>query len=261
MMRGAVALMWRRMLLSLGEEMHDRANFAAEVGGQLFSIGISALFFAIIYQHVPSVAGWKYEEALLVLGLYELVSALTGFVLRKNLRRLPRLVRYGQLDLQLTQPVDMQLNLIRHFDFHYLGALIGSLVILSYAFSALNVSVLASLAYAFAFASLGFAFTWSVIFGLNTLGFWLIRNDNLGHLADAILGLAHVPVDAYGLGIATGFRLILPLAIIGTIPAEVILGKADWVSVIASTGIVIVLFVVSRGFFFWALRSYNSASG
>jgi len=54
--------------------------------------------------------------------------------------------------------------------------------------------------------------------------------------------------------------LVIPIGLITTVPAEVLMGIFDWKWIGASLGFAISLFIISRKIFLLGLRSYSSAS-
>ncbi len=254
-------LFWIRIKLSIAAMMHDRVDFTIETLTQVGIIGTNLLFFIAIYGHVSSLNGWTYDQALLVLAIFQLTDDASTSILRTNVRHLPRFVQYGQLDTLLVQPVDPQLNLLRHFDFHKIGGIVGGLALMVYAISLNELSTVTTIAVVGVFLTIGFALHWAIIFGLCTLGIWFPRIEHVVHLAYTVLDLSRLPIPAYGRVPSLIFTFILPLTVISTLPAELILGTATMTSVVIAVAIVGILFLLSRAFFFWALKSYSSASG
>ncbi len=256
-----VRLLWKRFLLSIAESMHDRLDFTIELLTQLLVIILNVTFFTVVYQHVPSLGGYSYEQALLILGLYQLMDGISNFVLRNNVRYINKYVRLGEFDSMLTQPVDTQLNILRRFSITQLGVIAASVGIIGYA-AALLMLPLSQLLIAVLIAMLlGFLLHWAVMFGISTLGFWLIKMDHLAHLAMAILDLGKFPIGAYGARVGSFLTFVVPLAIVATIPAQLIFGEPVWHLVAITAIVILALFALSRAFFFWTLRSYSSVSG
>lgn len=256
-----VRLFWKRFLLSLAEAMHDRLDFCIELVAQALIIGINVTFFTVVYQHVPALGGYSYEQALLILGFYQLMDGLTNFILRNNVRFIAKYVRLGEFDAILTQPVDAQLNILRRFSLPQVGVIVTALGIIAYATSALALP-LGQLIPALAISLvLGFALNWSVFYGISTFGFWLIKMDHLAHLAMVILDLGKFPITAYGPRVGSFLTFVIPLAIVATIPADLLFGREVWNLIGIAAIVVVALFTLTRAFFFWALRSYSSVSG
>lgn len=256
-----VRLFWKRFLLSVAEKMHDRADFTVELIGQVGMVGMNLIFFRAIYANVPQLGGWSYHEALLILGLYQLMDGLSNLMLRVNVRRIAKFTRMGQFDALLVQPVDPQLNLIRRFDLANLGVMISGLLIIGYASQTLGLAPLLTVGITLISTVLGFLLHWSVMFGIATFGFWLIRIEHLAHLALVILDLGRLPTTAYGPYLGGFLTFVIPIALVATLPAQVATGQNVWHLVVIAATVVGVLFALSRAFFFYALRSYSSASG
>lgn len=256
-----IRLFWKRFLLSVAESMHDRLDFTIELVAQVLVLGINVTFFSVVYQHVPSLGGYSYEQALLILGFYQLMDGLSNFILRNNVRFIAKYVRLGEFDAMLTQPVDAQLNILRRFSLPQVGVIATSLIIIFYATAALALPAGLLIQALLISVSLGFLLNWSIMFGISTFGFWLIKMDHLAHLAMVILDLAKFPVTAYGPNVGSFFTFVIPLAIVATIPADLLFGTPVWHLVGIAAIVVVALFALTRAFFFWALRSYSSVSG
>lgn len=260
-MHRLIRLFWKRFLLSLAEMMHDRFDFSVELGTQLLVVVLNVTFFAVVYQHVPALGGYRYEQALLILGFYQVMDGLSMMVLKNNVRYINKYVRLGEFDPILTQPVDPQLNIIRRFAIPQLGVIATGLGIVGYAAQGLGLPLADVGLTLLVCLPLGFLLHWSVMFGISTFGFWLIKMDHLAHLAQVILELGKFPIGAYGSKVGSFLTFVIPLAIVATIPADSLFGAPVWHLVGIAAIVIAGLFVLSRAFFFWALRSYSSVSG
>ncbi|MBI4185859.1 ABC-2 family transporter protein [Candidatus Berkelbacteria bacterium] len=250
-----------RFLLSLSEAMHDRVDFCIETFAQLIVVSINLTFFTLIYQHISTLGGYSYEQALLILGFYQLMDGLSNLILRNNLRHISKYVRLGEFDSMLTQPLDLQLNLIRRFAVSQFGIIASGLLLIGYVTYALHLS-LGTLFLALVLSqSLGFLLHWSVMFAVTTLGFWLIKMDHLAHLGQVIVDLGKFPIGALGEKVGNFFTFVIPLVIVATIPTELLFDAPVWYLVGIAAIVILALFALSRVFFFWALRSYSSVSG
>lgn len=260
-MKRYLGLLWKRFALSLAEGMHDRLDFTMDALTQLGVMALNIIFFSVIYQHVPALGGWSYEQALLILGLYQLLDGACNFVLRNNVRHISKYVRLGQFDQVLLQPVDPQVNLLRRFRISQIGVMLSSLLLLGYAAQILGLGLWQTVGITTLSFGIGFMLHWSVMFGIGTIGFWMIKSDHITHLAQVILEIGRLPTTALGPKVGQFFTFVIPLAIVATIPAQLVFGQPVWPLAVMAGIVVLILFILSREFFFWALKSYSSVSG
>jgi ABC-2 type transport system permease protein len=81
-----------------------------------------------------------------------------------------------------------------------------------------------------------------------TLGIYFVRVDNLWVLGDTMMTIARNPVDIYGLVAQRFFLYVLPIALLGTVPARQL-----------TRGATVHDLTLSLAWAF-ALRAYSSAS-
>jgi len=254
-------LFWKRFLLTIAESMHDRVNFFIESASSLIIVGLNFTLFSVVYQHIPALGDYSYDQTLLVLGFYTLMDGISNFTLRNNVRHISRYVRLGEFDTMLVQPIDTQLNILRKFSLPDTGVIVVGLAIIGYSASELDLSFTNLFLTMAMTLPLGFLLHWAIFFGFCTIGFWLIKMEHLAHLAMTLLDLGRFPIGAYGPKVGSFLTFVLPLAIVATIPADLLFGRDVWQLVGIAAIVVVALFALSRAFFFWALRSYSSVSG
>ena len=95
--------------------------------------------------------------------------------------------------------------------------------------------------------------------------FWVsLRTFAPAGLSEVVLGLGlaseRYPYEAYSTPLRLLFTLVLPVAFLTTVPAEVLLGRASFpllaLGIVLSAG----FFAAARSFWLFALRHYTSAS-
>jgi ABC-2 type transport system permease protein len=75
-----------------------------------------------------------------------------------------------------------------------------------------------------------------------------------------VLASGRYPVAAYPAPLRLLFTLVIPVAFLTTVPAEVVLGRASTPMLWLGSGLAVGFFVVARQFWLYALRHYTSAS-
>jgi ABC-2 type transport system permease protein len=101
---------------------------------------------------------------------------------------------------------------------------------------------------------------YSLWFVLATTAIWFVKTWNATEVLRAALSAGRYPISAFPAGLRLLFTLVLPVAFLTTVPAEVLLGRSSGAWVLASAGVALTMLTISRLFWRLALRYYTSAS-
>src|SRR5207237_7576396 len=93
---------------SLLGEMAFRGNYLLKVVVELIWLGLLILFYRTIFARTAVVADWKESEYLFFLGCYYALEGLMETFFLSNCTEFAELVRKGDLDIILLQPIDEQ---------------------------------------------------------------------------------------------------------------------------------------------------------
>ena len=113
-MRGLESLFrYLRLFAALGRfslltEMAFRANYLLKITVEILWIVLLLLFYSTIFAKTTSVADWTENEYLFFLGCYYALDGLMETLFLTNFSEFAELVRKGDLDLILIQPIDEQ---------------------------------------------------------------------------------------------------------------------------------------------------------
>lgn len=244
--------------LSLAAEMEYRLNFLLGLLSSALTL-LGALFgLVLLYQGGYRPGGWAWEEALLVLAAFTLLQGLGGTLLAPNLNKIVEHVQQGTLDFVLLKPLDPQFWLsLRVFSPWGLGDFLLGLGLLFYAGLRLGLGAWDYLAFA-GYWVLGALMLYSLWFLLATTSIWFVKIYNVTEVLRGLLEAGRFPVGAYPALYRVFFTFVVPVAFLTTVPAQAALGRGE-VPLLAS-GLALSLFLLARGFFRFALRSYTSAS-
>jgi ABC-2 type transport system permease protein len=254
---------------SLVREMAFRGNFLIELVTNAFWFSAQIIFFSLIFGNVASVNGWDRNQYFAFMATGMLVNTLIEAFFMPNCSNFSELIRTGNLDFALLKPIDTQFLIsFEKFDFAAMCHLILPLSLLGYALvqmghppGAIDVVMYIGL------IGVGVAFFYSLMIVLASCSVWMGRNQGLYEFWFYITVFARYPRNIYG-GSRAGdilrvvFSYVLPILLVITVPAEIVVGKAlepSWITVVAVSGALAGLFV-SRRVFLLALRSYKSAS-
>jgi ABC-2 type transport system permease protein len=254
----------------LARELAFRGNFVVKISVEVLWFAILIFFWHIVFAQTGMVAGWSKEEYMFFVGCYFALEGLLETFFLGNCGEFADLVRSGDLDLALVQPIDAQfLVSCRNIDWTtapnvFMGSvvMIHALVALDWPFDPLRV-VLFLILFA---CSLGLAYSFLLM--LMSTSVWLIRNQSLYELWWLFTTLVRYPREIFAGTWAAplGHLLtyVIPIMLMINVPANVMVKGLDraleWPIIgltLAMTGISLSL---SRRFFRLALTKYRSAS-
>jgi ABC-2 type transport system permease protein len=175
---------------------------------------------------------------------------------------LAELIRTGKLDFILAQPADTQfLVSTRNFD---VGSLLNAVMAVSVMAWALNhlpgSTTVTGVLLAALLLPFGLLLHYGVMFPLVTLGFWMTKAQGLVTAYYQAFQIARLPREVFPTLFRFVFTWIVPLLLVANVPARTLLNGTwpSWAWVLI--GVSVVLVMLGRRFFSYALKSYTSAS-
>lgn len=255
---------------SLVRELTFRGNFLIEVITGAFWFTAQIVLFDIIYRHVPTIQDWSREEYFAFMATGMLINAFVEMLFMPNCAEFSELVRKGDLDFILLKPIDPQFLIsLQQVDLSMCAQMVLASSLLGYSLWSAGVTVtfISVLIYLLLIVT-GVAFFYSLMIALASTSVWLGRNQGLYDFWFYITIFARYPQNVYrqpGLVdiIWFTFSFVLPILLVVTVPARVLLQKSlepnVYVLVIAPAVTLLLLFV-SRRVFNWSLEHYRSAS-
>jgi ABC-2 type transport system permease protein len=252
-----VRLFWST---AIAAEMEYRLNF---VIATLTSLGyqVGSLFnLFLLYRTGYNLGGWRWEEALVVLGTFTILQGFAATFLAPNLNQIVKQVEQGTLDFVLLKPISSQFWLSTHrlSPWGFPDLFFGGAIVL-YAGHLLNIQPIAYLA---ALPSLGFGFVilYSLWFMLGATSIWFTKIYNVTEVLRGLLEAGRYPIAAYPPAYRFFFQFVVPVIFLTTTPAETLLNRVETPSLIGSAVLAVALLWCSNWFWRFALRSYTSAS-
>jgi ABC-2 type transport system permease protein len=276
---GGVARYLRLLLAlarySLARELAFRGNFLAKVTVELAWLFILLVFYRTIFLRTQNVAGWTEPEYLFFVGCNYAVAGFIETFFLENCNAFSDLVRNGDLDFYLLQPIDEQfLVSCRNIDWStmpnvFVGVLlmVGALLWQGWTFDPLRLALfLVTLV-------CGIAISYSFLLLLMSLSVWLVRNQSLYELWWLFTSLMRYPREIFVGTTGSGprppawapplglvFTYLLPVMVVVNVPARTMVKVLEPGIVAFTAAASVVLLWVSRWFFRLALRRYRSAS-
>lgn len=252
---------------SLAAELEYPLNAVIELVSVLGNLAGSLFVLQLLFAGGPSLGGWSWSGALVVLGLYTLLDGFTTCVLQPNLSRIVNHVQTGTLDYVLLQPIDSQFWLsARTVSPWGLPAIVAGLALIAWALAQQGAGVQGGLPMpgavllALALLLAALVILYSLWFVLAALSIWFVKVWNATEVLRYALVAGRYPVSAYPPALRLLFTFVLPVAFLTTVPAEALLGRGSAFWAIGSLLAAGLCLIGSRLLWRFAQRFYTSAS-
>jgi ABC-2 type transport system permease protein len=255
-------LLWLYVRLGTLNELEYRANFFMQLAQAAISLATALAGLGVVYAHTDSLAGWRSDELLALLGVYFLVGGLISFVIQPSMQRLMEDVRLGTLDFTLTKPEDSQLLVsARQVEVWKLLDVVLGIGVLSTALVRLGANVGVAQAVTFGIALLaGGVIVYSFWLILATMTFWFVKVDNILVIFESMYQAGRWPIGIYPPWLRAALTLLVPVAFAVTVPAEALVGRLAASTLLGAVGLALALLAVSRWFWSVGVRRYSGAS-
>jgi ABC-2 type transport system permease protein len=243
-------------------EVAYRVNFLVQLVQSLLSLATALGGLALVFSYTDTLAGWRPDEVVALVGVYILVGGVIGVVIQPSMEQLIESVHMGTLDFTLTKPEEAQLLVsIQAVDIWEILNILLGIGVLGAALVRLGGAV--GLVQAAEFGALllaggGIVYAFWLI--LATLSFWFVRMENILVIFQSLYEAGRWPVSMYPGWLRFGLTFLVPVAFAVTVPAEALTGRLTLPSALVALGLAAALLLVSRLFWKVGLRSYAGAS-
>ena len=93
---------------SLASELEYKTNILVDFVTAILSLIGSIFLLSIFFQNNGNIGGWRFEEALIIQGIYTILNGITNTWFNPNLTEIVKYIREGTLDFVLIKPIDSQ---------------------------------------------------------------------------------------------------------------------------------------------------------
>ncbi len=252
-----IQLFWRT---SISAELEYRLNFFFAALSSLGGLAGTLFSLSLFYQNGYNFQGWKWQEALIIVGVFTFLEGFSSTFLASNLNRIVKHVQNGMLDFVLLKPVSSQFWLsFNSLSMWGLPDMLFGLAIVFYAGSLLGVGIEG---YLFGAVPLlfGVIILYSLWFILGATSIWFTKIYNITEVLRGLLDAGRFPIGAYPPAYRFFFTFVVPVTFLTTVPAQTILGRGDPLWIVTGGVLAVVLLALSSYFWRFALRFYTSAS-
>ncbi len=257
----AVRLHLQGIKSALAVRMAYRADFFISILIMLIVEAFGPLVTYLVYKNGASLPGWSMYEALLIQGVFMLSRGISFPFFFGMVWNTIQRVQEGTFDLLLIKPRSvLQMIIVTGFDSEDLGKLLGGIVLFSVSLA--NIPFPGLLLWlkfaALFFVSLVVMFGFGLI--LSGLGIVWIGNYRVYEIFYSIANFGMYPANIFSKAVVTFITSVIPIAMLGYIPASQLLGRPAEGTLIAVVVSIIFLFA---SLLFWKamFRRYNSAGG
>lgn len=255
-------LLWVFLRVGVMGEAAYPANFVAHLVDSALELGTALAGLALIFAHTATLAGWRPDELVALVGVYFLVGGIIGLVIQPGMEQLTEAVRDGTLDFTLTKPEDAQLlvSVWRVEIWKAIDIALGLAVLgLGLVRMGQRIGLVDALAFAAAMIA-GSVIVYSFWLILATTAFWLVRIENILVIFQSVYEAGRWPVGIYPAWLRFALTFLIPVAFAITVPAQALAGRLAWPLLAGAAAFAAVLFVAARLFWRSGVRHYSGAS-
>ena len=259
-----------RYLRLLGVQLRASTATAMQYRVEFLVQGVLALFWAgwslvpllVVFGGRAGVAGWTFDEALVVMGWFTLMKGVLEGAVNPSLTSVVEHIRKGTLDFVLLKPADAQflVSTAKFVPWRVVDVLAG-LAIFAAAFHRMGRwpgpgDVLAGLLL-FACAALILYSLWILVV---SAAFYVVKIDNLSFLFVSIYDAARWPVSVFKGALRLFFTFVIPLALMTTFPALALLGRLGGARALQALLGAVAFAAIARLVWTRSIGHYTSAS-
>ena len=244
---------------SLKEMLMYRLDCIAGMVSQLLTQFVEVIFIWITFQNTDNLAGWNFEQILLLYGITLISIGMSDFCFDALYDIGSKYIREGDFDKILLRPVHPLISIIGSSkEFTSLGYFgLGLFMTISMLIK-LAIPVTFILIFKIVFFSIIGA---AIIGAINTIcsiaSFWTYKSNEVIWTFYKIYTFAQYPIDIYNGFIKFLITCILPYVFVAYYPTMNYLGM-DKYMIYLSPIVAIVLWIIAINIWNWALKKYRS---
>jgi len=217
---------------------------------------------AILFTHITSIAGWSYQDMLVLIGVFMICNTLSWLLFRAGVNDLDMIINKGDLDWYLIKPADTQLLItFQRIDIQDSGrAVVGILAIIVGLQGSSVFSAIINLPAFFVTILMGQLVLYSISLAIKTVSFKSIQGWATAAISWRFFELAHYPTDIYFGVMRMIYTFVFPLVFVATVPAKALQGDLPLHLFLGSIVAALCALMITRLIWKRALGSYSSAS-
>ncbi len=263
MIKKYLKIYFKLFAVTLQAKLEYRFNFFVELFyGPAYTL-VLFLLVRIAYGRSPLLGGLSLDEGLLLFSVYQLLYLLGILLFFMSIRYfLWEGVRYGQVDLILTKPVNPQFMItfgkpeVQQLPLFLIMILLFCRQVIILGDQIQFVNLLIFLIWFF----LGLVILYFSISTFATLGFFVTRAQQIIEFFDKVADNSQYPTPIFPFSLQMVAFSLIPIAFFGYVQTLFLLGKGSWHH--GLIGILLLIILIPLNQFMWkkGLQHYSSAS-
>ena len=247
---------------SLASELEYKTNILVDLITAILSLVGSIFLLSIFFQNSGDIGGWKFEQALIIQGIYTILNGVTNTWFNPNLTEIVKHIREGTLDFVLLKPIDSQFFIsLKKINPSGILEIILGICLLFYCIKINQINFnLIFLTLCLITIICSICILYSLWFFISTTTIWFVKTWNATEVLRSFLYIGRFPLNSFSFSLRIFFSVVIPIAFITTIPSEVFLGLSQFWKILLEVQVSIVFLFTSRKFWLFALKYYSSAS-
>ena len=240
--------------------MEYKVDFVVGVLGVFLTQGLNLLFLNVIFQHIPSLEGWTFQEIAFIYG-FSLIPKGLDHLFFDNLWALgQRLVRKGEFDKYLTRPINPLFHiLVETFQIDALGELLVGGILLGTTLTSISWTLPKFLLFLVCIPFATLIYT-SLKIATASIAFWTKQSGAMIYIFYMFNDFAKYPISIYNSLLRWLISFIVPFAFTAYYPASYFLqGKNGLFNIGGLILISLVFFFISLKLWDRGLNAYESA--
>jgi viologen exporter family transport system permease protein len=246
-------------------QLEYRTSFVVNVVSTALITAADFVVIAVLFEHLPLLAGWSLPEVGFLYGVSGIGFALADLVIG-HIEQTAELIRTGQFDVVLLRPAGTLFQVVASdFALRRIGRVLQSAVVLVVAISALDIHWdVGRVLMTFAMVISGGAIFAAVFILGACVTFWFVGSAEFSN-AFTYGGqtMAQYPLNVFGPWLRRLLAYLIPLAFVAYLPALYVLDKHDPLGLPSvlrylSPFVAIATLFVARAVWHYAVRHYRS---
>ncbi len=240
-----------------------RLDFLIEALLSVFTAATAIVPLFVVFKSGRTVAGWSWQEALVVFGWFVFLKAVLEGAITPSLTAVVDHIRKGTLDFVLLKPADAQfLVSTAKFEPQRIVDATAAIGVLVWALRALgHVPTLAEISTSFLMLIAALLVLYSLWILVVSVAFIAVRVDNLSFFFSSLFDAARWPSSVFRGAWRIVFTFVVPLALMTTVPAQALLGKLSFGTAALSITGALLFAATARAIWIVAIGKYTSAGG
>lgn len=192
------------------------------------------LLTLLIYSNGASFPGWSFYEVLLIQSIFTISSGLSNLIFGGVLWTTMSHIREGSFEVILMKPLNPLFFIIATtFSPDSIGVFVGGVALFIISLTGVGTILFVSWAQFALFFVAGIAVMAGMSLMMAAMSFKWVGNSRIPELADSVLNFGKYPLPIFPKSLQALITFIIPVGVIGFLPASALLGEIKLIDFIA----------------------------